>query len=122
MLPRRAFASQHFENVDSLAHLTCAGSSGRNAEKIRQADQFSSLAPGRQRGWPTEQQRNTAGRIKEVLFLPTVMVAQQIAMVGEKTDENVVGVRSRFDCIENSPEAIVQVSDLAVVTRLHDFS
>src|SRR6266567_7018281 len=120
MLARRGFALQHFENVDSLARLACAGNSGRNAEKICQAYEFSSLGARRQRGWPTEQQRNAAGRLKEVLFLPTVMVAEQIAMVGKKTDENILGVWSRFDCIENSPEAIVQVSDLAVVTRLHD--
>src|SRR5437763_2789495 len=122
MLARRAFASQHFENVDSLAHLACAGSPGRNPEKIRQAYEFSSLGSRRQRGWPTEQQRNAAGRLKEVLFLPAVMVAKQIAMVGKKTDENVVGVWSRFDCIENSPDSIVQISDLAVITRLHDFN
>src|SRR5437016_1519253 len=122
MLARCGFASQHFENVDSLAHLACSGSSGRNSEKISQADEFSSLGARRQRGWPTEQQRNAAGRLKEVLFLPAVMVAEQIAMVGKKTDENVLGVWSRFDCIQNSPEAIVQISDLAVVTRLHDFS
>jgi hypothetical protein len=121
MLARRGFASQHFENVYSLAHLACAGSPGRNSEKICQAYELSSLDSRRQRGWPTEQQRNAARRLKEVLFLPAVMVAEQIAMVGKKTDENVLGVWSRFDCIENSPEAIVQISDLAVVTRLHDF-
>src|SRR6476469_4180483 len=122
MRARRGFSSQHFENVDSLAHLACAGSPGRNAEKIRQAYELSSLGARRQRGWPTEQQRNAAGCLKEVLFLPAVMVAEQIAMVGKKTDEHVLGVWSRFECIENSPEAIVQISDLAVVTRLHDFS
>src|SRR6476619_3062075 len=120
MLARRGFASQHFENVDSLAHLACARGSGRNSKKICQADKFNSLASCGQRGRPTEQQRNAAGRLKEVLFLPAVMVAEQIAVIGEKADENVVGVRSRFDCVENSPEAIVQVSDLAVITRLHD--
>src|SRR4029077_15225734 len=119
---RRAFASQHFENVDSLAHLACAGSSGRNSKKICQADEISSLGSRRQRGRPTEQQRNAARRLKEVLFLPAVMVAEQIAMVGKETDKNVLGVWSRFDCIENSPEAIIQISHLAVVTRLHDFS
>src|SRR6476659_5281951 len=122
MVARRGFSSQHFENVDSLAHLACAGSPGRNAEKICQADEISSLGARRQRGWPTEQQRNAAGRLKEVLFLPAVMVAQQIAVVGKKTDENVPRIWSRFDCIENSPEAIVQITDLAVVARLHDFS
>src|SRR6266513_3019962 len=122
MLAGRRLASQHFENVDSLAHLACAGSSGRNAEKICQAYEFSLLGSCRQRGWPTEQQRNAAGRLKEVLFLPAVMVTEQIAMVGKKTDENVLGVWSRFDCIENSPEAIVQISDLAVITRFHYFS
>src|SRR6478609_1684247 len=122
MLARRGFAAEHFENVDALAHLACASSPGRNAEKICQAYKFSSLGSRRQRRRPTEQQRNAAGRLKEVLFLPAVMVAEQIAMVGKKTDENVLRVWSRFDRIENSPEAIVQISDLAVVTRFHDFS
>src|SRR5882672_11568247 len=121
MLARRGFASQHRENVASLAHLACACGSGGNAEKICQAHKFSSLGARGQRNWPTEQQRNAAGRLKEVLFLPAVMIAEQIAMVGKKTDENVLGVWSSFDCIENSPEAIVQISDLPVVTRLHDF-
>src|SRR5260370_22572836 len=104
MMARRGFASQHFENVDSLAHLACAGSSGRNAEKICQAYEISSLGSRRQRGWPTEQQGNATGRLKEVLFLPAVMVAEQIAVVGKKTNEHVLGVWSRFDRIENSPE------------------
>src|SRR5215216_3910304 len=121
MLARREFASQHFENVDSLAHLACPGSSRRNSKKVSQADQFGSPGSRRQRAWPTEQQRNAAGGLKEILFLPAVMVAEQIAVVGKKTDENVLGVWSRFDCIENSSEAIVQISDLAVITRLHDF-
>src|SRR5260370_34787002 len=106
MLARRGFALQHFENVDSLAHLACAGSPGRNAEKICQAYELSSLGARRQRGWPTEQQRNAAGRLKEVLFLPAVMVAEQIAMVGKKPDEHVIGVWTRFDRTENSPAPI----------------
>src|SRR6516165_4413470 len=121
MLARRKFASQHFENVDSLARFACAGSSGRNSEEICKADQFSSLGAGGQHGGPTEQQRNAAGCLKEVLLLPAVMVAEQIPMVGKKTDENVIGVWPRFDGIENSPQAIVQISDLAVVTGLHNF-
>src|SRR6266853_3821145 len=122
MLARRGFASKHFENVDSLAHLACAGSSGRNAQKICQARKFSSLGSRRQRGWPTEQQRNATGRLKEILFLPAVMVAEKIAMIGKETDENVVRVGSRFDRIENSPETIIEICDLAVVTGLHDFT
>src|SRR5512133_3193477 len=122
MLARRGFASEHFENVDSLAHLACACGSRRNAEKICQAYKFSSLGSRRQRGWPTEQQRNAAGRLKEILFLPAVMVAEQVAMVGKKTDENVLGVWSRFDCIENSAEARVQIRDLAVVTGAYDLT
>src|SRR5438046_4041235 len=122
MLARRAFASKHFENVDPFARFACACGSRGNREEICQADEVSSLGCRGQRGWPTEQQRNATGRLKEILFLPAVMVAEQIAMVGKKTDENVLGVWSRFDCIENSPEAIVQISDLAVITRLHDFS
>src|SRR5215813_3905281 len=121
MFARRAFASQHFQNVDSLAGLTCTCGSGRNSEKIRQTDEFSSLGSPGQGRRPTEQQRNAAGRLKEVLFLPAVMVAEQIAMVRKKTDENVLGVWPRFDCIENSPETIVQIGDLTVVTRLYDF-
>src|SRR5438105_12269199 len=122
MPARRAFASQHFENVDSLAHLACAGGSGRNPEKVRQTDQFTSNISGGQRGRPTEQQGNAAGRLKEVLFLPAVMVAEQIDMIGKKTDEKVIGVWSRLDGIEDSSEAIVQISHLAVITCLCDFS
>src|SRR5262245_57951295 len=121
MLTRLAFALQHFENVDSFASFARPASSRGNSEKIRQADQFSSLGSSGQRGRPTEQQRNTAGRLKEVLFLPAVMVAKQIAVVGKKTDENVLGFWSRFHCIENSPQAIVQISEFAIVTRLYDF-
>src|SRR3954447_16320938 len=122
MLARRGFASQHFENIDSLAHLACACGSRRNSKKICQTYELSSLGSRRQRRRPTEQQRHAARRFKEVLFLPAVMVAEQIAMVGEKADENVLGVRSRFDSVENSPETIIQASDLAVVTRLHCLS
>src|SRR3954462_9074026 len=107
MLARCTFASQHFKNVDSLPHLAFAGSSRRDAEKICQAYQFSSLRCRRQRRRPTEQQRNATGRLEEVLFLPAVMVAEQIAVVRKKADENIPGVWSRFDCIENSPEAII---------------
>src|SRR5262245_10987388 len=116
MLARRKFASQQFENVDSLARFACAGSSGRNSEEICKADQFSSLGAGGKCGRSTEQQRNAAGRLKEVLLLPAVMVAEQIPMVGKKTDENVIGVWPRFDCIEDSPQTIIQVRDLAIVT------
>src|SRR5262249_4385839 len=49
------------------------------------------------------------------------MIAEQIAMVGKETDENVLRVRSRLDRIKDSPETIVQISDLAVVTGLDDF-
>src|SRR5438045_3086154 len=120
MLARPAFASQKFENVDSLAYLACAGNPRRNSEKVSQTDEFGSLGSGGQRGWPTEQEGNVAGRLKEVLFLPAVVVAEQIAMVGKKADENVRRVWPRFDCIEYSPEAIVQISDFAVVTCLYD--
>src|SRR6187551_2376057 len=100
MLARREFASQHFENVDSFARLALAGSSGRNSEKICKADQLWSRGCRGKRGRPTEQQRNATGRLKKVLFLPAVMVAQQITVIGKETDENVLRVWSRFDCIE----------------------
>src|SRR5215831_3254077 len=121
MIARGTFASQHFENVDAFAYLAFTGSSSCDAEKIREAEEF---IPNSSRGQPcrpAKQQRNAAGGLKKVLFLPAVMIAKKIAMVGKKTDENVVGVWSRFDSIENSPETIVQISDLAVVTSLHDF-
>jgi hypothetical protein len=51
-----------------------------------------------------------------------VMVTEQIAVVGKKADENVLGVWSHFDRIENSPEALVQITGLAVVTPLYDLS
>src|SRR5437764_11550873 len=114
MFARRAFAFQHFENVDSLARLACAGSSGRNAEKICQSYKLGALSSRRQCAWPTEQQRNAAGRLKEVLFLPAVMIAEQIAMVRKKTDENILSVWSGFDCVEDASETIIQISDLAV--------
>src|SRR5512140_2867004 len=84
MFARRGFASQHFENVDAVAHFASACGSRGNAEKICQAYEFSSLGFRRQRGWPTEQQRNAAGRLKEIVFRPAVMIAEQIAMVGKK--------------------------------------
>ena len=122
MLARRAFASKHFENVDPFARFACACGSRGNREEICQADEVSSLGCRGQRGWPTEQQRNATGRLKEILFLPAVMVAEKIAMIGKETDENVVRVGSRFDRIENSPETIIEICDLAVVTGLHDFT
>src|SRR5215471_1051357 len=122
MLARRTFAPKHFENVDSFARLTRIGSARRNSKKICQADEFSSLGSRWQRGWPTEQQRNTTGRLKEILFLPAVMVAKKIAMIGKETDENVLRVGSRFDCIENSAETIIEICDLAVIAGFHDFA
>src|SRR5262249_16758945 len=98
-----------------------AAGSSRNSEKICQANQFSPLGSCGQRGRPTEQQWNATSRLKKALFLPAVMVAEQITMVGKETDENVLGVWSRFDCIKNPAEAIIQISDLAVITRLYDF-
>src|ERR1044071_7393418 len=108
MLARPAFASQHFENVNPLACLAFPGSSCRDSEKIRQADQFSSLGSCRQRGRPTKQQRDATRGFKEVLFLPPLVVAEQIAMVGKETNQKVVGVRPPLDCVEDSPKAIVQ--------------
>src|ERR1051326_2019714 len=122
MLARRAYAPKHFENVDSFARLTCTGSSRRNSKKICQADEFSSVGSPWQRGWPAEQHRNATGWLKEVLFLPAVMVAKKIAMIGKETDENIVRVGSRFDRIENSPETIIEIRDFAVITGLYDFA
>src|SRR5215469_16370741 len=117
MIARRTVTSQHFENVDAFPHFACAGSSCCDAEKIRKADQFRTGSFSGQHCWPTEQQRNATGGLKEVLFLPAVMIAEKVAVVGKKADENVVRVWACFDRIEYSPQAIVQIRDLAVVTR-----
>src|SRR5947208_1213324 len=122
MLARRAFAPKHLENIDSLAPFACSCGTRGNPEKVCQTDQFTSNKSGGQRDRPTQQQRNVTGCLKEVLLLPAVMIAEKITVVGKETDENILGVWSRSDCIENSPETVVQIGDLAVVTRLDDFS
>src|SRR5215472_12919429 len=120
MIARGTFAAQHFENVDSLPHFACAGSSCCDAEKIRKADQFRAGSFCRQHRWPADQQRNATGGLKEVLFLPAMMIAEKIAVVGKKADENVVRIWACFDRIEYSAEAIVQIRNLAIVTGLYD--
>src|SRR6266436_4916358 len=121
MFARRGFASEHFKNIYSLPHFACACGPRRNAEKIGQSVQLTSDHSGRQRCGPTEKQRETASRLKEILFLPPVMITQKIAVIGEKTDLNVVRIRPLFDCIKDSAKAMIQVSDLAVISGLHNF-
>ena len=48
------------------------------------------------------------------------MITHQIAMVRKKADQNVLRFRACFDCIENSSKTMIQISDLAVVSRLYD--
>src|SRR5439155_16763721 len=49
------------------------------------------------------------------------MITQQIPMVRKETNQDLVRIRSRFDCVENSAETMIQISNLTVVPRLHDF-
>src|SRR5437764_15430372 len=49
------------------------------------------------------------------------MVAQKITVVRKKTDYNVVRVRPRFNCIKDSANTMIEVSDLAIISGLHDF-
>ena len=48
------------------------------------------------------------------------MIPQKIAMVRKKADKNVIGFRSRLDRVEDSSNTMIQVTDLAVVSSLHD--
>src|SRR6266487_130984 len=49
------------------------------------------------------------------------LITQKIAVVGKKTDKHVLRVRLRFDCIKDSAKAMIEISDLAVVSGFHDF-
>src|SRR5262249_46208508 len=62
-----------------------------------------------------------ASRLKEVLFLPAVMIPQKVAVVRKKTDQNVLGIWPRFDRIEHSAKTMIKISNLAVIARLYDF-
>jgi hypothetical protein len=86
MFARRAFASEHFKHLHSLPPVACTCGPGRDAEKVGQTNQLTSDRSSGQRCGPTEKQRETAGRLKEILFLPPVMITQKIAVIGEKTD------------------------------------
>ena len=57
---------------------------------------------------------------KEVLFLPAVMIAHQIAMVRKKADKDILRFRSCFDSIKNSSKTMIQIADLPVVSCLYD--
>src|SRR5579885_288310 len=54
------------------------------------------------------------------MLLPAVMVAQKIAMIGKETDESIFRVRTPLDRIEDFSETMIQITDLAVISRLHD--
>src|SRR5262249_16525188 len=49
-----------------------------------------------------------------------MMITQKIAVIGKKTDQNVLGIWPRFDRINDPAEAMIKVTDLAVVSRLHN--
>ena len=41
-------------------------------------------------------------------------------MIRKKADKNILRIRSRFDGIEDSAQAMIEITDLAVVACLHD--
>jgi len=46
---------------------------------------------------------------KKVLFLPAMVVAEEVTMIGEETNQRVLGIRTRFDAIENPSETGIDV-------------
>jgi hypothetical protein len=48
------------------------------------------------------------------------MITQKIAMIGKKTDQDILRVRTCFDRIENSAKTMIQITDLAVISGLYD--
>src|SRR5439155_12519878 len=118
ILALRAFASQQFQNIYPLSHVALTSRLSRNSEQVRKADQFIPDSFLRQHRRPTQQERNTAGGLKKVLFLPAMMITQKIAMVREKADKNILRFRARFDRVEDSTETMMQVANLSVVSSL----
>src|SRR5215475_8851148 len=43
-------------------------------------------------------------------------------MIRKKADKNILRFRSRFDGIEDLAEAMIQITDLSIVSGLHDSS
>src|SRR6266480_7428253 len=115
-----AFASQHFQNIHSISHVALASSLSRDSEKVRKGNQFIPDSSRSQHRWPTQQERDAACGLKEVLFLPAMMITQKIAMVRKKADKNVLRFRARFDRVKDSAETTIQVANLAVVSGLYD--
>src|SRR6266513_6543907 len=108
MFARRAFASEHFENVSSFAQFARACGSCGNSKRVCQADQFIPNDSGGQCCRPAEQERGAAGSLEKVLFLPAMMITQKIAVVGKKTDKNVVRVRPCFDRIKDAAKTMIE--------------
>src|SRR5215471_13441736 len=48
------------------------------------------------------------------------MIAHQIAVVGKKAYENILRIRARFDRIEDLAKTMIQITDLSVISGLHD--
>src|SRR6266480_6926219 len=115
-----AFASQHFQNIHSISHVALASSLSRDSEKVRKGNQFIPDSSRSQHRWPTQQERDAACGLKEVLFLPAMMITQKIAVVRKKADKNILRFRERFDRVEDSAETMIEVAYLAVVSSLHD--
>ena len=60
-------------------------------------------------------ERNVARSLEETLFLPGVVIAQMVAVIGKKANQGIVGVAASLDGIENPSNAIVDVRDFRIV-------
>ena len=87
MFARRAFASEHFKNVLFLARTSRASAAPvAMPKRSRQTDQLSSDRSGGQHLRASSEAMGNGRRPRKVLFLPAVMIAQKIAVIGKKAD------------------------------------
>jgi hypothetical protein len=89
--------------------LAIARSLGGNAEQIRETDQFLPIGVRRKLGRPTKQEWDSTRAFEKVLFLPAMVVAEEVTMIREETNQRVLGIRTRFDAIENPSETGIDV-------------
>ena len=77
-------------------------------------------------GWqlrrPTQQQGHAASNVEKTLFLPGIVIAQMVPMVDAKIYQRVFALSPRLDRIDNPPQTLVYMGNLAIVARLEHTS
>src|SRR5205823_12959582 len=56
----------------------------------------------------------------KILFLPAMVIAKQIAMIGEEANQRILWIWTCFNAIENPSETRFDIGDFAIVTCLYD--